>query len=270
MTGDDAWDRFTRFFAPALFFYTMISVLMIHLTYVNAVVLGATELQQKNPLYYVLSSFGYPFAFYFIFLSYIECKDLLKSLRVVHKPLVISAFLVMITFLLWLYEQWCIFLFGGTLLYRDVVQLSYPIWFFTEWWTIELLPGFIGSVIAMVNMVFLYKQLKKPLPIMSEEEAGRYVIGVFKFLTGISEVIGGTSLTIFRSTVEGYNERFCRNIKINDTIQLSGLNREEWPAFIRFMLDVYYKCIGPITWDIARDVEELKGFVESGSVSLGA
>jgi len=53
------------------------------------------------------------------------------------------------------------------------------------------------------------------------------------------EVMGGATLITFRSTVEGYNERFGREVKIDDTIKLSGLGREEWPDFIGFLLNVY-------------------------------
>ncbi len=121
------------FFAPALFFYLVISALMIHLTYIDAVAIrGATELQQVNPLYWLLNNFGYPFAFYFIFLSYIECKDLLKSLKVIYKPLVLSAFLVITTLFLWLYEQWCIFFFRRTPFLSGcdaVTRFIWSIWF---------------------------------------------------------------------------------------------------------------------------------------------
>jgi len=271
MMEEDAWDRFTRFFAPALFFYLVISALMIHLIYIDAVARrGVTELQQENPLDWLLNNFGYPFAFYFIFLSYIECKDLLKSLKVIHKPLVLSAFLVITTLFLWLYEQWCIFLFRGTPFYQDVMQLPDSFGPFGSWGTVEMLPGFAGSLIAIANMLFLYKKLKEPLPEVKEEETEQYAFALFQFLTKISEVVGGASITIFRSAVDGYNSRFNKNMKVEDTISLSNIEEKEWPEFMSFVLWVFYQCIGPVTWEKAEEVEKLKGIAETAKRSIHA
>jgi len=70
-----------------------------------------------------------------------------------------------------------------------------------------------------------------------------------EFLTKISEVIGGTSVTIFRSAIDGYNKRFNKEVQVKDTIKLSNIPEEER---LEFVLGVFYVCIGPITWEEAN------------------
>ena len=71
-----------------------------------------------------------------------------------------------------------------------------------------------------------------------------YAFSLFQFLTKISEVIGGTSVTIFRSAIDGYNKRFNKEVQVKDTIKLSNIPEEER---LEFVLGVFYVCIGPIT-----------------------
>ncbi len=72
-------------------------------------------------------------------------------------------------------------------------------------------------------------------------------------------MIGGTSITIFRSAIAGYNNRFKRDIKVEDTISLSNIEEKEWPELMSFVLLVFYQCIGPVTWERAEEIGELKG-----------
>ena len=264
MTKEDPWDRLTKFVAPVFMPYLIISVLMIHTIYVDKItVYGTAELTQINPLHWLLTNFGFPFAFYFIFLSYMECNDLLKSLKVIHKPLVISAFLVLISLFLWLYTQWGIFLFRGTPFYSDVAWLTNPIGPFVSWSEIEMIPALVGSIIAVANMLFLYRKLRGQVPQIKEDEVERYAFALFQFLTNISDMIGGTSITIFKSAIDGYNSRFGKNIKIEDTIHLSNIEEKEWPKFMEFVLGVFYMCIGPVTWEKAKGIEGLEEIVET-------
>jgi hypothetical protein len=263
ITEEDPWERLTRFVAPVLLFYVMISVLLIHIIYVGRLATGdSANLPQINPLHFVLSNYGFPFAFYFVFLSYLESKDILKSFCIVHKPLVLSAFLVLFTLFIWLYEQWLRLLFQGASFYADLAYFANPIGPFNSWNRVEMLPGLIGSIIAIANMLVLYVQMRKPLPkIGKEEEKMPYAFSLFQFLTKISEVIGGTSITIFRSAIDGYNKRFDKEVQVEDTIKLSNIPEEEWPEFIEFVLGIFYMCIGPITWEEAKQIEGLEEIV---------
>jgi hypothetical protein len=54
-------------------------------------------------------------------------------------------------------------------------------------------------------------------------------------------------------------------VKIDDTIKLSGLGREEWPDFIGFLLNVYYQCIGPLVFECCKSIEVM----ESAADELG-
>jgi len=62
-----------------------------------------------------------------------------------------------------------------------------------------------------------------PLPEISKEEEMPYAFSLFQFLTKISEVIGGTSVTIFRSAIDGYNKRFNKEAQVKDTIKQASL-----------------------------------------------
>jgi hypothetical protein len=60
ITEEDPWERLTRFVAPVLLFYVMISVLLIHIIYVGRLATGdSANLPQINPLHFVLSNYGF-------------------------------------------------------------------------------------------------------------------------------------------------------------------------------------------------------------------
>jgi hypothetical protein len=135
---------------------------------------------------------------------------------------------------------------------------------------IEMLPGLIGSFIAIANMSVLHLKLKEPMPEIKKEKMEiPYALSLFQFVTNISEVIGASTLAIFRSSIEGYNERFNRNIKIDDTIRLSNINDGEWPKLLDFVLNIYYMCIGPVTWEEARQIEGLDKIAEGAEERYG-
>jgi hypothetical protein len=132
-----------------------------------------------------------------------------------------------------------------------------------------LLPftlGTLAGLIAILPEFFFVLEMRKGMPAIDERRLeSMYVRGILQFLTKTSEVMGGATLTTFRSTIEGYNRRFNRNIKADDTIKLSGLGSEEWPEFIRFMLNVYYQCIGPLVFECTEGIEVM----ESAADELG-
>jgi hypothetical protein len=260
---EDPYDRLTKFFAPMLLFYIMITVIMIQLGYIRDLTMHKS-ISAINPIFWALDNFGFLFAFYFLFLSYLECKDLLKSLHIIHKPLVLSAFLVLATYFIFLYQHWCIgYLFEGTPFYEEVEYFAIPIGPIKTWTSIQWLPGFIGSIIAIANMFLLYLQVRKPVIEMKREEVEiPYALSLFQFVTRISEVIGGATLEIFKSAIDGYNKRFNKSITIDDTISLSNIKDEEWPKLLDFLLSIYYMCIGPVTWEEAKQIEGLEKIVE--------
>jgi hypothetical protein len=123
-----------------------------------------------------------------------------------------------------------------------------------------------GGMIALPPGIQLYLRLGKPMPkIKKVELEEKYIGGVYLFMTEVCNLLGGSGQTIFESAVKGYNERFDKDIKIDDTIHLSGLTDEEWPKFIEFLLSIFYQCVGPITFECCkkiREMPEIKEIVE--------
>jgi len=123
----------------------------------------------------------------------------------------------------------------------------------------RLLPftfGALAGLTAIIPELWFVLEMRKGMPPIGEKDLkDRYLGDLFKFLTRTSEVMGGATLTTFRSTIEEYNRRFNRRVEIDDTIRLSGLGSEEWPEFIRFMLDVYYQCIGPLVFECTEGID---------------
>jgi len=255
MTEEDPYDRLIKFVAPTLIPLVMLLTMVNPLHYAGEHALGSNVIS-LTPLAGIA---GFSFAFYFVFLSYFECKDLLRNLHIIHKPLILSAFLVLATFAIWHYDKWCTFLFAETPFYNEIAYFTLSDGLFYSWWGIEMMPGLAGSFIAIANMFVLHIKLKEPVPAIKREEVEvLYAFSLFQFLTKISEVVGGAAITIFKSAIDGYNKRFKRNIEIEDTIRLSKVKDDEWPEFIKFVLRIFNMCIGPITWEEAEQIEGLE------------
>jgi hypothetical protein len=266
MTGEDSYDHLIKFVVPMLIPWIMLITMISPLHYAGEEALGS-NVTSLTPLTGIV---GFSLAFYFVFLSYLECNDLLKNFRVIHKPLILSAFLILATFSIWHYNKWCNFLFVGTPLYEEMAYFASSDALFYSYWDIEMLPGLFGSLIALANMFVLHSKIKEPVPEIKKEEVEvPCAFSLFQFITKISEVVGGTAITIFRSAIDGYNKRFNRNIEVADTIRLSNVKNEEWPEFIEFVLRIFNMCIGPITWEEARQVEGLEKFVEGAERGYG-
>jgi hypothetical protein len=123
--------------------------------------------------------------------------------------------------------------------------------------------GFIAGILALIPSISLLLEMKKPLPRVDKEKLENdYLLAIFQFLKNTTNTIGGATMTIFKSVVEGYNRRFGKEIRIDDTVHLSGLSLEEWPKFMHFLLDIYYQCVGPITFECSKGIDIMEDTVK--------
>lgn len=77
----------------------------------------------------------------------------------------------------------------------------------------------------MLSIVLL-KDMKKPMSEVDKKVLeNEYLAAMFEFLKNSTVVIEGATMAMSRSTVDGFNQRFNREIMIDDTIYLSG---HEW------------------------------------------
>jgi hypothetical protein len=184
-------------------------------------------------------------------------------------------------------KSWYLAIIGGIILYLRIIYafpygetllLEYELGFVAskEVQRVAFLTTFsfplIAAVFAILPGIFLYKQLKMPMPKIKEVELEeKYIGGVYLFMTEVYNMLGGSGQTIFESAVKGYNERSNKNLKIDNKIHLSGLTDEEWPKFIEFLLHIFYQCIGPVTFECCkkiREMPELKEIVERAEEKL--
>jgi hypothetical protein len=118
--------------------------------------------------------------------------------------------------------------------------------------------GFIAGVLALIPSIILLLEMQKPMPKIDKKVLENdYLTAMFEFLKNSTGIVGGATMTIYRSAVEGFNRRFNRDIVIDDTIHLSGLSEDEWPKFLKFVLNTYYQCIGPILFDCTKGIDIL-------------
>ena len=123
--------------------------------------------------------------------------------------------------------------------------------------------GFIAGILAVIPSIILLLEMRKPMPKIDKKALeNEYLVALFEFLKNSTALIGGATMTIFRSTVDGFNKRFNRDIRIDDTIHLSRLNEDEWPRFLEFLLNTYYQCIGPTVFECAKEIEILDSMVK--------
>jgi hypothetical protein len=252
VTGEDPWDRFFRFTAPYLMFYLIYCVMVMHIFYLGRLLSGAGSMGSlnvvwRNPILYALYNFGFPFAFYFIFLAYVECGNVMKRLGTEYRPTLISAMLILLSFLIWLYAQFSNFLFRGTTTWNELStfssSLAYPM---NEWEYIEMLPGFFGSVIAILNALLLYKEIRRKVPRFGKarnEDEER----LFRFVSDMSDVVGGVSMTLLGLSLDRYNTIRGADVVMDDAAHISNINEDEWPGLLSFVVRFYSECIGPIT-----------------------
>jgi hypothetical protein len=124
-----------------------------------------------------------------------------------------------------------------------------------------LLPFIFSSIaglFVLIPSILLLLEIRKPMPKIDKKVLENdYLTAMFEFLKNSTGIVGGATMTIYRSAVEGFNRRFNRDIVIDDTIHLSGLSEDEWPKFLKFVLNTYYQCIGPILFDCTKGIDIL-------------
>ena len=262
MGGEDPYDRMTRFVAPMIIPIALTFCMFVPLTHLAGLYAGSDETVSLQVIVTeTASGITDVWIFYFIFLSYLECKDMLKSLKVVHTPLIISALCMLFIPLLnygTIFVDRC---FWNTPLYEKIFPYGYTLFEYLQY-----SATLVCFVTGMATMITFYLRIRKPVEIKEEQE-GFYPLALFQFITKVSEIIGSSSLTIFRSAIEGYNQRFGRNISTSDTISLSDVRDDEWQDLLAFILNVYYQCIGPVTWEVAKDVDGLKDVVKHNYIT---
>jgi PAS domain S-box-containing protein len=96
-----------------------------------------------------------------------------------------------------------------------------------------------------------------------EEEVGKnYELVTLMFMSNAALVVGNSSVEILKGVVEGYNNRFNKNIEVKEGIALTNVPKKEWPSFLTFLLATFYECIGPVTFECCEGIESIKDVVE--------
>lgn len=132
------------------------------------------------------------------------------------------------------------------------------------WVAGDLLTGFAG-ILATIPSIPLFLQLRNPMPKIEKKKLENpHALSLFLFVTKVADLLGGSTKTILKSSIEGYNERFNGDIKMDkdDQIHLSNLSEEEWPKLLDFLLSTYHQCIGPIAFEIAEQIEGMEEIAE--------
>jgi hypothetical protein len=248
LTGEDAWDRLLRFTAPFLMFYLIYCVIVMHLFYVGRILQGgnlsALDEGWKNPVTYAIGNFGFPFAFYFLFLSYIECGNVMKRLKMKHGALVLSAFLILTSFLLWLYNQFSLFLFRGTPVYAELSDFLSGI----TYNDFQMVPGFAGAIIAIAGTRSLYHEMRKEMRPLGKAKS-RDEEALFRFVSEMGSVIGGVSLTLLKLSLERYGDTTGTIVELEEG-GISNFSPDLPPFVVRF----YSECVGPLALRKAREL----------------
>jgi PAS domain S-box-containing protein len=89
-----------------------------------------------------------------------------------------------------------------------------------------------------------------------------YEFSTLLFLVNANLVIGDSALDILQGTVSGFNSRFGKSVKIEQGMLLKNLGEEDWPEFLEFLLDRFYECIGPTTFECAEGIGTLEPILE--------
>jgi hypothetical protein len=78
-----------------------------------------------------------------------------------------------------------------------------------------------------------------------------------EFLNNLSEIVGGSaSRSILEGAVSGFRERSKKDIVLqeNMTVKLD----KGWEDFFEFLLATAYQCVGPLTFECSRGIDELE------------
>ena len=127
---------------------------------------------------------------------------------------------------------------------------------------------FIGRNISALQMagITATKVLNKRL----EEEVGKnYELATMMFISNATLIVGEPSLKILQGVVDGYNGRFNRKIRIEKGITPVNVPKEEWSSFIEFMLNTFYECVGPTTFECAEGIRSIEDIVKKTKARYG-
>jgi hypothetical protein len=120
---------------------------------------------------------------------------------------------------------------------------------------------FIGKDMAVLQKVGILAS--KTLARRVEAEIGKnYEVATLLFMTNATMLTGDSSIDILKATVEGYNGRFNKNVKIKDGLTLRNMKKEDLPSFVEFLLETFYQCIGPTTFECSEGIESINPIVE--------
>jgi len=124
----------------------------------------------------------------------------------------------------------------------------------------------IGGVFAGKEMSTQQRagtETTKALAKKTETMIGKdYELATLLFMTNAAMLAGDSSIDILKATVEGYNGRFNKNVKIKDGLTLRNMKKEDLPSFVEFLLETFYQCIGPTTFECSEGIESINPIVE--------
>jgi len=120
------------------------------------------------------------------------------------------------------------------------------------------IPAFFGAIIASVPSLELLRKIGEPLP--AQESPGSNVMS--DVARRGNEIIGGACYSIISGAVEGYNTRFGKHVTLGSDLSLEGLEEGEQELFLKHLFEVFYQCIGPLTFDILRGVDGTEKYAD--------
>ena len=124
----------------------------------------------------------------------------------------------------------------------------------------------IGGVFIGKEMSTLQRagtETTKALAKKAETVVGKdYELATLLFMTNAAMLAGDSSLDILKATVDGYNKRFDKNVKIKDGLTLRNMKKEDLPSFVEFLLETFYQCIGPTTFECSEGIRTIGNIVE--------
>ena len=128
---------------------------------------------------------------------------------------------------------------------------------------------FIGKDMAVLQKVGILAS--KTLARIVEAEIGKnYEVATLLFMTNATMLTGDSSLDILKGVINGYNERFNKNVKIKDGLTISNMRGEDWLSFIEFLLETFYQCIGPTTFECSEGIKAIENIVEKVKIKHGS
>jgi hypothetical protein len=111
----------------------------------------------------------------------------------------------------------------------------------------------LGSFLFLIPGIQLHRKTEMP----EIEGVERENIAIRKFLNNLSMIVGGAaSRSILEGAVSGFRKKSDASIALHRdlTIQLDG----DWENFFEFLLVTSYQCVGPITFDCSKGIDELE------------